>query len=72
MEAPQFAASPDPGHGMDSLPVEAGVPDTGGKPVWVQCRGFRCLAIFDQGKWKTFFGRNELAGEVTIIPNRAV
>jgi hypothetical protein len=38
-----------------------------GKPVWVQCRNFKCLAFQEGGKWKSYFERKELPGEVTII-----
>ena len=38
------------------------------KPVWVQCEGFRCLAVMDeQGKWKTVFGGAELTGNIKVI-----
>jgi len=41
-----------------------------GKLVWVQCRGFRCLAFRDsKGKWRTFHTGEELSGAVTIAGN---
>ena len=38
-----------------------------GKPVWVQCPGFRCLAYRDgQGNWRTFFQGDVLADAVSV------
>lgn len=45
-----------------------GLPATG-EPVWVQCEGFRCLAVMTpKGKWKTFYDGKQLFGVVKVIP----
>ena len=39
----------------------------GGKPVWVQCPGYRCLAYQDlQGKWRTFFRGEILSNAISM------
>jgi hypothetical protein len=43
----------------------------GSKPVWVQCETFRCMARQDaNGKWRTFFGDNELTTFVSVIDDQ--
>jgi len=38
-----------------------------GKPVWVQCPGYRCLAYQDlQGKWRTFFRGEILSNAISM------
>jgi hypothetical protein len=38
------------------------------KPVWVQCEGFRCLAVHDrQGRWRMFFNDELLTGVISVI-----
>jgi hypothetical protein len=37
-------------------------------PVWVQCRGYRCLAYLDAtGKWINFYTGKKLTDFVKII-----
>jgi hypothetical protein len=43
---------------------------THGEPVWVQCEGFRCLAVRDKnGAWKTFYDGVPLSGAIEIALN---
>ena len=38
-------------------------------PVWVQCEGYRCLAVLDhKGRWKAYATHKELSGVVKVIP----
>lgn len=38
------------------------------EPVWVQCEGFRCLAVRDHhGQWRTLSDNTPLSGEVKPI-----
>jgi hypothetical protein len=39
-----------------------------GEPVWVQCEGFRCLAVLDkQGQWHSFCNRSELLHVLKVL-----
>jgi hypothetical protein len=39
-----------------------------GEPVWVQCEGFRCLAVRDRhGTWKIFYDGVPLSGVIKIV-----
>ena len=79
--------TPDPAATVKALPLEADrcmqmtetrdesgeYPPPRNKPIWVQCEGFRCLAIMeDNGKWKTVFGSRELTGTITVIADLSV
>ena len=41
-----------------------------GEPVWVRCEGFRCLAVWDRGQWRTLYNNEPLAGEVKVIDDQ--
>jgi hypothetical protein len=37
-------------------------------PVWVQCKGYRCLAFIDvTGKWINFYTGKKLTGLIKVI-----
>ena len=39
-----------------------------GEPVWVQCQGYRTLAVRDEkGKWRTVGKGEELTGPVKVL-----
>jgi hypothetical protein len=50
---------------LDGIIVAGRLPING--PVWVQCDGYRCLAVLDRnGTWKSFFDGKELTDFVNV------
>jgi hypothetical protein len=37
------------------------------EPCWVQCQGYRCLAVLRNGKWRTYATGGELADFIKVI-----
>jgi len=38
-----------------------------GAPCWVQCRGYRCLAVLKNGRWKCYSTGVELPDFIEVI-----
>jgi len=39
-----------------------------GRPYWVKCKHFRCMAVVDkEGKWKAFYGGEELPEVLNVF-----
>lgn len=39
-----------------------------GRPVLVECEGFRCLAVLDRAEgWKDYYSRESLPGVIEVV-----
>ena len=42
-----------------------------GEPFWVQCEGFRCLAVRDHhNQWRMLYNNKPIAGEVNVLDDQ--
>lgn len=54
---------------LDTESVQEPLPRVG-EPVWVQCKGYRCLATIDyKGRWKAFLTGKELPDVIKVLDN---
>ena len=37
------------------------------EPCWIQCQGYRCLAVLRNGRWLTYATGEELADFIKVI-----
>jgi hypothetical protein len=48
--------------------LPAGQLPEAGRRYWVQCSGYRCLAVIDEaGLWKAFYGGEELPDVIKVV-----
>ena len=51
----------------DKVPDSVKLP-LSGQMVWVQCKGYRCLAFRDaQGKWVNFYSGEKLSDFIRVV-----
>lgn len=51
--------------------LPAGQPPEIGRPYWVKCKDFRCMAVIDkEGRWKTFYGGEILPDVLHVFANQ--